>query len=66
MDIPHITAQKQSKQEEDVFFKDMATGSCNKAYKTLKTIIKTSQLEASVIADVDGNLLTENAAVLSR
>jgi exonuclease III len=50
----------------DSIDKEMTTGSSKQAYSTLKTLTKTSQPKASVIADADGNLLTESAAVLSR
>ncbi|KAH3728490.1 hypothetical protein DPMN_054447 [Dreissena polymorpha] len=36
-----------------------------KAYSNLKTLTKTSKPKASVITDADGNIPTENAAVLN-
>lgn len=44
----------------------MASGDSKKAYETLKALTKTQQRPATVIEDSAGQLLTENAAVLSR
>ncbi|KAH3867805.1 hypothetical protein DPMN_030942 [Dreissena polymorpha] len=45
---------------------EMITGSNNKTYSTLKVLMKTSQPNATVIADAYGTLLPESVEVLNR
>ncbi|KAH3734304.1 hypothetical protein DPMN_040743 [Dreissena polymorpha] len=52
--------------EHDInLYKEMTIGSSKKAYITLKIIAITNQPKASVIAEADGNLLSESAKVLT-
>ncbi|MGL4418375.1 MAG: reverse transcriptase domain-containing protein [Plesiomonas shigelloides] len=44
----------------------MVNGNSKKAYQTIKTLTKTQQRSAKVIENSNGQLLTENAAVLNR
>ena len=46
--------------------KDFAKGNSKEAYKTISQITKIEQPKTSVIEDEDGNILTENEAVLNR
>ncbi|KAH3734047.1 hypothetical protein DPMN_040486 [Dreissena polymorpha] len=45
---------------------DKKTGSSKKAYITLKILTMINQPKASVIAEADGNFLSESASVLNR